>query len=106
MGRPMKIADLAPAFREERFASRIVHSEERLRLVVFDLLPGQRVPPHRNSATVTLHVLQGCGLFGGADGEVRASAGSLLVYAPDEEHSIEAGDEPLRFLAILTPSPG
>ena len=102
----MKMADLTPAFREERFASRIVHTEEGLRLVVFDLLPGQCVPPHRNPATVTLHVLEGCGRFGGADGEIRASAGSLLVYAPGEVHSIKADDEPLRFLAILTPSGG
>lgn len=101
----MKLADLAPAFREDRFASRIVHTEDSLRLVVFDLLPGQRVPPHRNPATVTLHVLQGSGLFGGSDRQVQASAGNLLVYEPGEIHWIEAQEETLRFLAVLTPAP-
>jgi quercetin dioxygenase-like cupin family protein len=102
----MKVLSLEAArVREDRPATAIAHDEANARVVVFQLSPGQRVPPHRNRSTVIVTVLEGAGTFHGADGEAVLRAGQTAVYAPGEEHAITAGGEPLRFQAVIAPRP-
>ncbi len=100
-----KLAD-GPEPRAERPATVVLHDEANARIVAFRLEPGQRIPPHHSNSTVIVQVTAGSGTFIGEDGRALLSAGETAVYAPGETHAIEAGDEPLRFLAILAPRPG
>ncbi len=102
----MKVLDHGPEPRTERPASALLHDEASLRVVAFRLLPGQEIPPHRSTSTVTVQVTDGSGTFQGEAGEAVLSAGESAVYAPNELHAIIAGEEPLRFLALITPRPG
>lgn len=96
----------APAPREDRYATQLVHDEPNARVVSFSLLPGQSVPAHRSDSTVVVQVVEGEGVFRGEDGETRLAAGGSAVYAPGELHSMEPLRGALRFLAIITPRPG
>jgi quercetin dioxygenase-like cupin family protein len=103
----MKVLSLdAKRVRDDRPATAVAHDEANARVLVFQLDPGQRVPPHHNRSTVIVTVLEGSGTFHGADGEAVLRAGQTAVYAPGEEHAITAGDEPLRFQAVIAPRPG
>ncbi|HEX7117942.1 MAG TPA: cupin domain-containing protein [Longimicrobiales bacterium] len=102
----MKALSAGPEARADRPASAVLHDEANVRIVGFRLEPGQRIPPHHSSSTVTVHVTEGRGTFIGADGRAELAAGETAVYAPGETHAIEAGDAPLRFLAIIAPRPG
>lgn len=95
-----------PAARAERPATAVLHDEPNARVLAFHLSPGQAVPPHHSTSTVVVHVVSGSGTFRGADGEAALTAGQSAVYAPGETHSMQAGDEPLHFIAVLTPAPG
>ena len=91
--------------RDDRPATRILHDSEDVRVISFHLLPGQEVPPHRSSSTVTVQVVEGAGDFAGQDVELRLNAGEGAVYEPNEMHSMRAIGGALRFLAILSPRP-
>lgn len=95
-----------PEARPDRFSTRLLHDEPNARVVAFRLAQGQAVPPHESACTVLVTVLEGAGLFRGAEGEVRLGAGESAVYTPGETHSMEADGGELRFLAVLTPRPG
>jgi quercetin dioxygenase-like cupin family protein len=97
-------ADPVPP-RSDRFATRLLHDEPNLRIVSFHLLPGQRVPPHHSDSTVVVQVVEGAGVFTGKAGGALLAEGESAVFAPGEEHSVEAAGIPLRFLAILAPRP-
>ena len=102
----MNVLPLAPPPpRADRPATLVVHDEPNVRVVGFHLQPGQRVPPHRSSSTVLVRVVSGSGLVRGEGDERLLHPGEQAVYAPGEVHAIEAGAEPLHFVAILTPSP-
>lgn len=95
-----------PAPRPDRPATQLLHDEPNARVVCFHLVPGQAVPPHTSDSTVVVQVLEGDGLFRGEQREARLGPGQTAVYAPGELHSMApAGDEGLRFLAIITPRP-
>ena len=97
----------APAPRDDRAASAVLHDSADARVVAFTLKPGQHVPPHRSKSTVVVQVASGEGTFRGGDGVGHVlRAGGAAVFAPQEEHSIEAGAEPLRFIAVISPAPG
>jgi quercetin dioxygenase-like cupin family protein len=102
----MKVLMRGPAARADRPASELLHDEANSRIVAFHLLPGQRVPPHQSESTVVALVLAGSGRFQGADSAAVLAVGQCAVFAPGEMHAIDAGDEALRFLAIIAPRPG
>jgi quercetin dioxygenase-like cupin family protein len=102
----MKTLPGGPEPNAERPATALLHDEPNARIIAFHLEPGQRIPPHQNKSTVIVQVVSGQGTFIGQDGRALLSSGETAVYGPGETHAIEAGDEPLRFLAILTPRPG
>jgi quercetin dioxygenase-like cupin family protein len=103
----MKVLGAGPAERADRAATALLHDEPHARVVAFHLGARQQVPPHRSDSTVLVHVTSGRGVFRGA-GDVAAEleAGQSAAYAPGEMHSIEAGDKPLQFVAVITPRPG
>ncbi len=78
------------------------------RILRFALHAGQTVREHEAPhSPVYLQVLQGSGMFAGADGrEHKASAGALLVFDAGETHTIRALNEDLVFLAYLHGAPG
>ncbi len=96
-----------PPSRAERPTTSILHDETSVRVVAFHLLPGQRIPPHNNGSTVTVHVVEGRGTFRGDEGDVLLGPGGTAIYRPRETHAIDAdAGEALKFLAMLTPAPG
>ena len=94
----------------DRPATAIVHDTPDVRLVVFRLAPGQRVPLHRSTSTVQLTVLAGAGVLtgetDGAPADASCAAGDVVVYAPNEQHGMRADAEELVLLATITPRPG
>ena len=102
----MKILDATPpATRGEGPATRVLHSDETIRVVSFHLLPDQAVAPHSNGSPVVVHVLEGEGLFRGGEEETHLVAGQTLVFAGDEVHSMKPVGGPLRFMAVITRRP-
>lgn len=102
----MNVLTAGPASRAERPASEILHDEANVRVIAFHLLPGQGIPPHKSDSTVLVQVVSGSGRFHGEESAEVLSSGQSAVYAPGEMHAMYAGDEPLRFLAIIAPRPG
>jgi quercetin dioxygenase-like cupin family protein len=102
----VRALERGPAPREDRPASAVLHDEANARVIAFHLLPAQRIPPHRSASTVIVQVVEGRGVFRGEGTETTLGAGQLGVFAPGEVHAVEAGAEPLRFVAILAPRPG
>lgn len=78
------------------------------RILRFMLKPGQSVVEHTAPhSPVYIVVIEGTGLFSGADGKAQSfGAGALLVFEPGEPHAIHAQDEPLVFVALLHGAPG
>lgn len=99
------LAAEAPSFRVERAASALLHDEPNARVVAFHLRPEQDLPAHRNDSTVIVHVVEGAGTFRGEDGEVLLGPGETAVFAPGEEHGVQAASVPLLFLAVIVPGP-
>ena len=96
-----------PAPRPDRPSTVLLHDEPDVRIVRVQLTPGHEVPPHTSPSSVVIQVLEGMGTFDGADGSVTLGPGDTVVYAPNELHSMRADrEEPLRFLAVITPRPG
>jgi quercetin dioxygenase-like cupin family protein len=92
--------------RPDRPATQLLHDEPNARVVAFHVAPGQAVPPHRSDSTVLVQVIEGSGLFRGAERVAKLGPGQTAVYLPGELHSMEpAGGGALRFLAIITPRP-
>lgn len=102
----MKRLDAPPAQAPaHKYASTLLHDEPSVRVVAFRLEPGQQVPPHHSPSTVMVTVIAGAGRFSG-DGQVELlGAGESAVYAPGESHAIQAVDQALTFLAVITPRP-
>ena len=103
-------ARAAVAANPDRPATAILYDSNDARLVVFRLAPGQFVPPHRSTSTVSLLVLSGTGQLSGEDGGEPITrdvkAGDIVIYDPKELHGMIALDEELLLLATITPRPG
>lgn len=100
-----ELATGVPQPRPDRYSTLLLHDEPNLRVFAFHLEEGQAVPPHHADSTVAVHVLEGEGVFRGADGESILKAGRTVVYGPEEVHSMESRGGALRFLAMITPRP-
>ena len=92
----LKFHDSAP------FAQPILVDQDS-RILRWMLKPGQQIEEHRvpNSPFHVL-VIKGRGMFAGADTqEEEYGPGSLLVFKPDEPHTVRALDEELVFIGFL-----
>lgn len=103
---PIAAARSAVAAHPDRPATAVLLDSPDARLIVFRMAPGQSVPPHSSPSTVTLTVLAGSGVISGGDGERRCSAGTVVSFAPEELHGMQAEDSELLLLATVTPRPG
>jgi quercetin dioxygenase-like cupin family protein len=104
---PRAAAD-AIAVRADRPVGVVLHDSADARLIVFQIPPGQQVPPHTNASAVVLTVLSGAGVVSGGDGERAVGPGAVVVYAPEERHGMRAAAhaaEPFMLLAAVLPRP-
>lgn len=94
-------------FNERNAQAQSLHSNEEGRALRFALLPRQEIEDHEApNSPVHLVILQGRGLFTGADGvERECSEGMMVVFDAGETHSVRALDEKLVFIAILKENP-
>ena len=103
---PLQASLDATAAAPSRPATAVLFDSPDVRLVVFRIMPGQAVAPHRNSSTVTLMVLQGEGYVSGTEGERACRSGEMVTYEPNETHAMRAGARAFHLLATITPRPG
>jgi len=101
----MKALRTFPEPRSDRHASALMHDEPNSRIVFFALAPGQDVPVHTSHSTVVVTVTHGSGIFAGKDGSAPLTTGETIAYEPDEPHGMTAGENGLRFVAVISPSP-
>lgn len=73
------------------------------RILRWMLKPGQEVVEHKvPHSPFYIVILKGRGLFAGGDGvEQEYGAYSLLIFEPDEIHTVRALDEELIFIGFL-----
>lgn len=84
-----------------------LHVDRNGRAILFTLQPGQSIREHNApSSPFYVVVLNGRGMFAGADGvEQTVGPNMLLVFDPAEQHVIRAMDE-LVFIGFLHGAPG
>ncbi len=77
------------------------------RILRWNLRPGQSIKEHAvPDSPFYVIVLQGTGMFSGADGqEYPIGANTLVVFGPGEKHSIRALDRNLVFVGFLEGAP-
>ena len=80
-----------------------LHYDEHGRALRWTLRPGQVVQEFTTQQTpIYIVVLQGQGMFSGADGQEELHGpNSLIIFDQGEQHSARALDEDLVFVAIL-----
>jgi quercetin dioxygenase-like cupin family protein len=101
----MRTLGAFPEGRADRHASAVLHDEASVRVVAFTLRAGQQIGLHRSLSSVLVHVVRGRGRFIGEGSEAELGAGQSAVFAPGEEHAIDAGADGVDFLAMLAPGP-
>lgn len=94
-----------PEPRADRHATVLAHDEPNCRVVLFTLAAQQAVAVHTSASTVIVTVAGGSGVFMGNGDRALLTAGESAVYAPHEPHGMVAGEDGLRFVAVITPSP-
>jgi quercetin dioxygenase-like cupin family protein len=94
-------------FNERNAHAESLHSNEEGRALRFAFLPGQRIEPHESPhSPVHLIILQGRGMFAGADGvERECSEGMMIAFDSEEPHTVRALDEKLVYVAIYKENP-
>ncbi|MDW8319255.1 MAG: hypothetical protein RMN53_15600 [Anaerolineae bacterium] len=94
-------------FSEVRPTAKPLYVDEHGRILLFALRPGQSIREHSapHSPFYAL-VLQGVGAFAGEDGkEQLVGPNALLIFAPNEMHSVRALEEDLVFVGFLHGAP-
>jgi quercetin dioxygenase-like cupin family protein len=102
----LELARGATAARPDKPAMALVHDSPDARVVVFRIGPGQQVPPHTSTSSVIATVVDGEGVFTGADGEETLTTGESVAYAPSEPHGFRATARELVVMAVIAPRPG
>lgn len=94
-------------FSERNAHAESLHSNEEARVLRFAFLPGQRIDSHESpSSAVHLVILQGRGIFAGADGVERECSQEMLVaFDAGEPHTVRALDEKLVYVAVYKENP-
>jgi len=97
--------DDAPGYDSDRFVAHPLIEGSKSNVRIIRLSPGQTLPAHRHGdSDLMLFVVEGVGVLETADGPVRFAAGSIAVYAGDEELRVcNDGQVGLTLLAFLAP---
>jgi quercetin dioxygenase-like cupin family protein len=96
-----------PVFHDKDPFAEPLHVSNTGRVLRFALRPQQEVREHRAPhSPVYIIVVQGEGMFAGADGmEHKYGPNALMIFDADESHTIRSLDHDLVFLAILHETP-
>lgn len=92
------------SFSSEKHVTRLLHDSEKMRAVLFCLLPGQKVEPHTSTSEVFFYVIQGKGTFTLGQNKAELGPSGVAVSPPNEPHGFEA-NEKLVLLAVIAPRP-
>jgi len=94
-------------FNETNAHAESLHSNDEGRALRFAFLPGQRLEPFSAPhSPVHLIIMQGRGMFAGADGaEHECSEGMMIIFDAGEMHTVRAVDEKLMYIAIYKEAP-
>jgi len=94
-------------FNERNAHAESLHSNEEGRALRFAFLPGQRIELYESPhSPVHLIILQGRGMFTGADGVERECSKDMMVaFDAGETHTVRALDEKLVYIAIYKEVP-
>ncbi len=82
----------------------VIHDMYTFRMILFNFEPGQELPVHHHPADseVAIQVLEGEGAFTGAEQEIPARPGSLLICKVSEPHGVRAKTR-MRVLVTIAP---
>ena len=104
----LRAARAAVAPHSDRPASAILLDTPDVRLLVFRIPPGTAIPAHRNRSYVTITVLEGHGTLSGEQHgspvDRYCTTGDVVVYTPNELHSMCAAETELLLLVTITPA--
>lgn len=94
-------------FNDTRVLGQAILADKNNRIIRFALKAGQCLKEHRvPSSAVRIIVIKGSGVFSGEDNKgVELGPQSLIIFEPNEAHSVQALDMELVFVAILQGSP-
>lgn len=76
-----------------------------VRLVLFAFEAGGRIPEHRVSGWITIHVLRGSLHVRTPDADHALSTGRILALAPDVPHDVDASEETDMLLGVYPEAP-
>jgi quercetin dioxygenase-like cupin family protein len=90
-------------FSEDDAHAEPLYVDKSGRAIRFSLKPGQTIKEHHASnSPFYVVVVKGQGMFAGGDGkETRCISNVLLIFDPNENHTIRALDEELIFVGFL-----
>ncbi|RME76382.1 MAG: cupin domain-containing protein [Chloroflexi bacterium] len=96
--------DQIPDIPADSILSRTVHSDDRLKTILFAFAPGQELSEHTAAQTAILYFLQGeADLTLGSD-RLQAVAGTWVQMPPHLPHSITAKSRVLMLLMMFKDS--
>lgn len=93
------------SYGEDRFVMELVHESENMKVLTFTFKAGQELPVHQHNidGELTIVVLEGEGLFLGADGAtIPTSRGGLLISEIREPHGVRAVTD-MKILVTIAP---
>jgi quercetin dioxygenase-like cupin family protein len=83
----------------------VLHSDDEARAVLVGLSPGQRLGDHQVKEHAYIAVVDGQITIQTGDETIKAGAGTLFRFEPDERRSVSS-EEGARLLLLFAPWPG
>lgn len=81
--------------------SRVMHQDDRMRLVLFAFDAGQELTEHRSASAAIVQVVSGRLKFTASGESHDLQTGGWLYMAPGEDHALEAIEPTLMLLTLL-----
>ncbi len=81
--------------------SRVLHQDDRMRLVLFAFDEGQELTEHRSASAAVVQVVSGRLKFTSGDEFHDLRPGGWLQMAPGEDHALEAIEPTVMLLTLL-----
>ena len=82
----------------------IVADSQAARVVLFRLVEGGKIAPHRSDSRVHLYCVEGEGTFQVGENHYPVKPGCMAVCEPGVLHGMQAAER-MSILAFITPSP-
>lgn len=79
--------------------------EKGLRAVLLHLAPGEHIPEHQARGAITVHCLQGDGVFSLPEERIELRPGLLVSAAPGIPHSVTAQSDTTLLVTLSEPVP-